>query len=199
MLLTGGELVTLTLVVDQKKQEVSAQEGWEYAAPFTTTFHATERTVDIIRRRRWHRKMICEDESDVQLPTSSCTFSMSSKKKVKIYQCNPMNISPSDFSPWTIPLDYGVPIYDCHDLVKLNNTLGKGQCLLEQTYLYEDFHGVHQKLFQSFILCYYDIVLWKNFQSDRLKMFASGYVKRRKVFFGFPVSLACYCNYDCQF
>jgi len=59
-----------------------AKEGWEYAAPFTSRFHATERTVDVIRRRRWHRKVVADDTSGEELPTSSCNFRIPSKKKV---------------------------------------------------------------------------------------------------------------------
>jgi len=57
-----------------------AKEGWEYAAPFSTRFHATERKVDIIRRRRWHRKMVSDDDAGVQ--AASCAFRIPSKKKV---------------------------------------------------------------------------------------------------------------------
>ena len=40
------------------------------------------------------------------------------------------------------------------------------------------------QLFRSFVLCFYDIALWNNFQT--LKKLASGYVKSLKLFFGFP-------------
>ena len=46
-------------------------EGWEYAPLFNMKFHAAERTTDLVRRRRWHRKMVAEDE------TASCFFSLS--------------------------------------------------------------------------------------------------------------------------
>jgi len=67
-------------VCRQQKQEAVAKEGWEYAAPFTTQFHATERTVDIIRRRRWHRKMVGDDKSGAQMSSSACNFRIPSKK-----------------------------------------------------------------------------------------------------------------------
>lgn len=44
----------------QEKQIAEAAEGWEYAPLFNLKFHATERTMDMVRRRRWHRKMVCE-------------------------------------------------------------------------------------------------------------------------------------------
>ncbi|KAH9524694.1 hypothetical protein Btru_027538 [Bulinus truncatus] len=46
-------------------------EGWEYAPLFNMKFHAQERTMDLVRRRRWHRKMISVS------PESSCFFNVS--------------------------------------------------------------------------------------------------------------------------
>ncbi|XP_023242600.1 myoferlin-like isoform X2 [Centruroides sculpturatus] len=39
------------------------EEGWEYAPLFNMKFHAKERRMDLVRRRRWHRKLIAEDPS----------------------------------------------------------------------------------------------------------------------------------------
>ncbi|CAG2195234.1 MYOF [Mytilus edulis] len=36
------------------------KEGWEYAPLFNLKFHLEERTMDLVRRRRWHRKMVAE-------------------------------------------------------------------------------------------------------------------------------------------
>ncbi|KAL7062964.1 hypothetical protein AAHC03_0807 [Spirometra sp. Aus1] len=36
----------------------AAAEGWEYALHFTSRFHATKKTTDSVRRRRWHRRML---------------------------------------------------------------------------------------------------------------------------------------------
>ena len=33
-------------------------DGWEYAPMFNMKFHADERSMDMTRRRRWHRKMV---------------------------------------------------------------------------------------------------------------------------------------------
>lgn len=41
----------------QPKSEKMQKEGWEYSTVFTTRFHATNRKMDLVRRRRWHRKM----------------------------------------------------------------------------------------------------------------------------------------------
>lgn len=47
----------------QIRAEQIAKEGWEYAPVFTMKFHAKERKMDLVRRRRWHRKMVQEDAS----------------------------------------------------------------------------------------------------------------------------------------
>ena len=48
----------------QKKEETKKmsemKEGWEYAPLFNLKFHLEERTMDLVRRRRWHRKMVAE-------------------------------------------------------------------------------------------------------------------------------------------
>lgn len=47
----------------QIRAEQIAKEGWEYSPVFTMKFHAKERKMDLVRRRRWHRKMVQEDAS----------------------------------------------------------------------------------------------------------------------------------------
>ena len=48
----------------------AATEGWEYAPMFNMKFHHIERKMDIVRRRRWHRKMVNTE------PGAPCFFSM---------------------------------------------------------------------------------------------------------------------------
>jgi hypothetical protein len=48
-------------------------EGWEYAPMFNMKFHADERSMDMTRRRRWHRKMV---------PSAEHTLESSSSKTV---------------------------------------------------------------------------------------------------------------------
>ncbi|KAF2350904.1 C2 domain [Trinorchestia longiramus] len=38
-------------------------EGWEYSSLFGRRFHARERRVDVVRRRRWRRKMVPGEEA----------------------------------------------------------------------------------------------------------------------------------------
>ncbi|KAK6186023.1 hypothetical protein SNE40_008141 [Patella caerulea] len=63
---------TLTMDVkkkaEQEKKQAAAADGWEYAPLFNMKFHAIERTMDLVRRRRWHRKMVADN------PKSSCFF-----------------------------------------------------------------------------------------------------------------------------
>ena len=47
----------------QIRAEQLAAEGWEYSPVFTMKFHAKERKMDLVRRRRWHRKMVQDDPS----------------------------------------------------------------------------------------------------------------------------------------
>ncbi|XP_038071057.1 myoferlin-like isoform X3 [Patiria miniata] len=62
------------LVVDpkalEKKKKKDLGEGWEFAPLFNLKFHATERKMDLVRRRRWHRKMVAES------PKAKAVFSM---------------------------------------------------------------------------------------------------------------------------
>lgn len=41
-----------------KKQKTQSSEGWEYAPVFDMKYHIKERKLDMVRRRRWHRKMV---------------------------------------------------------------------------------------------------------------------------------------------
>ena len=52
-------LVTRWCVFDgQAKLEEKAKEGWEYSRLFSTKFHSLEQKIDLVRRRRWHRKLV---------------------------------------------------------------------------------------------------------------------------------------------
>ena len=51
-----------------------AKEGWEYAPLFNMKFHHKERKMDLVRRRRWHRKMVAET------PNAPCFFQIQSSE-----------------------------------------------------------------------------------------------------------------------
>ena len=55
----------------QDQQALEASEGWEYAPLFNMKFHAKESKMDLVRRRRWHRKMKPVNPEEV----TPCTFS----------------------------------------------------------------------------------------------------------------------------
>ncbi len=55
------------------KEQKVVSEGWEYAPLFNMKFHHKERRMDLVRRRRWHRKMIATD------PKAPCFFELKSK------------------------------------------------------------------------------------------------------------------------
>ena len=47
----------------QEKLAKDAAEGWEYAPLFNMKFHHIERKMDLVRRRRWHRKMVADSHN----------------------------------------------------------------------------------------------------------------------------------------
>ena len=42
----------------QEKRKKAIEEGWEYARLANLPYHLTEHSLDLARRRRWHRKMV---------------------------------------------------------------------------------------------------------------------------------------------
>eukprot|EP00731_Ephydatia_muelleri_P020357 Em0013g84a len=42
----------------QQKRKKAIEEGWEYARLANLPYHLTEHSLDLARRRRWHRKMV---------------------------------------------------------------------------------------------------------------------------------------------
>lgn len=54
---------TKSVEEEQEKNKKLIAEGWEYAPLFTMKFRLRERKMDLVRRRRWHRKMIPQGTS----------------------------------------------------------------------------------------------------------------------------------------
>jgi hypothetical protein len=48
--------------------------GWEYAPMFNMKFHADERSMDMTRRRRWHRKMVPSAEDNLRSTEHGTVF-----------------------------------------------------------------------------------------------------------------------------
>ena len=57
-------------VSHQGKDDDRDPEGWEYSKLFTTKFHVKEKTFDMVRRRRWNRKLV----SDVPVPITFTVY-----------------------------------------------------------------------------------------------------------------------------
>ncbi|XP_067038375.1 myoferlin-like isoform X1 [Acropora muricata] len=55
------------MIIKQKELEEFEKEGWEYAPIFTAKFHHKERKIDLVRRRRWHRKMVAKGEKGTKV------------------------------------------------------------------------------------------------------------------------------------
>ena len=64
-------------------RKAAESEGWEYAPLFTMKFHFKERRIDLVRRRRWHRKMVAVAEHVTA--GSRCVFHIASKKVLLLF------------------------------------------------------------------------------------------------------------------
>ncbi|XP_063694280.1 myoferlin-like isoform X6 [Bolinopsis microptera] len=56
---TGAE-TKVGWVKFEAKEDERDPEGWEYSKLFTTKFHLKEKTFDMVRRRRWNKKLVSE-------------------------------------------------------------------------------------------------------------------------------------------
>ncbi|XP_062590633.1 dysferlin-like [Saccostrea cucullata] len=88
----------------EKKMEEAA-EGWEYAPLFNLKFHHTERTMDMVRRRRWHRKMVCEKKG------ADCFFAMNFEDEDDKEDFNAAYAAPRMFLTFKKPYKYQLRAY----------------------------------------------------------------------------------------
>ncbi|GAB1610572.1 myoferlin-like isoform X9, partial [Argonauta hians] len=108
------------LVADEKaklkreKLEREAAEGWEYAPLFSMKFHAKERKMDLVRRRRWHRKMISKGIG------GNCFFRISEDESAKEVE----TISPRMFLTFGDPKIYQLRayLYQARDLTAADDS-----------------------------------------------------------------------------
>lgn len=98
----------------QVKHEKVAAEGWEYAPLFNMKFHAKERKMDLVRRRRWHRKMVSDGTG------GNCFFRISQDDDKK--ECS--MISPRMFLAFDKPCKYQLRcyLYQARDLAAADDT-----------------------------------------------------------------------------
>jgi len=83
------------------KEEQLAAEGWEYATVFGMKFHAKERKMDMVRRRRWHRKMVNDT------PGAPPVFRIEKKDKEK----PPVLLTPRMFLSFEKSHKYQLRVY----------------------------------------------------------------------------------------
>jgi dysferlin len=78
-------------------------EGWEYAPMFNMKFHADERSMDMTRRRRWHRKMVpsAEDNLTNFVANTDIVFRMQSQVSAITDSATKSDQSSSDSPPTT--------------------------------------------------------------------------------------------------
>ncbi|XP_070210966.1 myoferlin-like isoform X3 [Littorina saxatilis] len=102
--------------LQDKMEEKMMSEGWEYAPLFNMKFHATERTTDLVRRRRWHRKMVAEDKA------ASCFFSMAGDKSDEKLKAS--LTAPRMFLSFAEPVKYQLRayIYQARDILAGDDT-----------------------------------------------------------------------------
>lgn len=101
----------------QVKEEQAAAEGWEYAPLFSMKFHAKERKMDLVRRRRWHRKMvsdgsggncffrIAQDDKKFSMisPRMFLTFDQPHKYQLRAYLYQARDLAAADDSGLSDP------------------------------------------------------------------------------------------------
>jgi len=78
------------LFVKAAKRKKRVEEGWEYARLPQFSYHTTEHTLDLARRRRWHRKLVNVD------PSKRPIFYFADEKKKKKVEHS-----------WNVPLCIG--------------------------------------------------------------------------------------------
>ncbi|CAL4219662.1 unnamed protein product, partial [Meganyctiphanes norvegica] len=72
-------------------KDTQSSEGWEYAPLFNLQFHAIERKIDLVRRRRWRRPMTATREGLPPTPTLSVK-SGDGKDAITQYACPRMYV-----------------------------------------------------------------------------------------------------------
>ncbi|XP_022096608.1 dysferlin-like isoform X4 [Acanthaster planci] len=110
----------------EKKKKKDLGEGWEFAPLFNMKFHATERKMDLVRRRRWHRKMVAEspkakavfsmgkdDESgdeeskaSLSVPRMFLNFHMANKYQLRAYIYQARDLIAADSDSFSDPFAY---------------------------------------------------------------------------------------------
>lgn len=95
---------------DKSHEDNVDKEGWEYAAVFSSKFHSRNRTRDMVRRRRWHRKMIQANptapavfqitgegkEVTMMVPRMFITFEKAHKYQLRVYLFQGRDLLPAD-------------------------------------------------------------------------------------------------------
>ena len=51
------------MVLQQRKTDDENEKGWQYSHSYESGFHFPQSHGDKLRRRRWHRKIVCKTGS----------------------------------------------------------------------------------------------------------------------------------------
>ena len=84
-------------------------EGWEYAPMFNMKFHADERSMDMTRRRRWHRKMVPSAEENLNNFVANTDVVFRMQSQVPVIADAPAK-TEQDSSPTTTPTNKEIKI-----------------------------------------------------------------------------------------
>ncbi|XP_057307144.1 myoferlin-like [Hydractinia symbiolongicarpus] len=97
----------------KQKDEAKRGEGWEYAPVFGMKYHLKERKLDMVRRRRWHRKMVNTE------PGAPPVFSIQHKDKDK----PPVQYMPRIFLAYDNPHKWQLRsyLYQARDILGLDS------------------------------------------------------------------------------
>lgn len=84
---SNNQNTKLFLIRPQEKNKKLIAEGWEYAPLFTMKFRLRERKMDLVRRRRWHRKMIPQGTSKSESAIFQFSTNLVSQFGMVVYGC----------------------------------------------------------------------------------------------------------------
>lgn len=79
-------VIIISTFVKAVKRKKRIEEGWEYARLPQFSYHTTEHTLDLARRRRWHRKLVNVDPSKRPI-----FYFADEKKKKKVFLMDTCN------------------------------------------------------------------------------------------------------------
>uniref|UniRef100_T1IIT4 C2 domain-containing protein n=1 Tax=Strigamia maritima TaxID=126957 RepID=T1IIT4_STRMM len=116
-----------SMAKEVKEKQFSQDDGWEYAPTFISRYHANRQKMDLVRRRRWHRKLVPKSEGSLPLfqftDTKRTTVQSPTKEDVSTQQATYFHV-PRMFLVFKDEFKYqlNVYIYQARDLIAADKT-----------------------------------------------------------------------------